>query len=211
MRSWATFSRIQSTFRLGASEAQPKAGFRKAPRDHRAALSTLDHRPSFFKVFQENRKDLGSEARRKIGVRSENTSRPSKRSFARGFETGISRGPRRVARHPDAPGRLQCSLRLVADAILRADPRDRHRHRRHASLWRVQPRLILAEFSPRACSRCPRHRGEAGWCDVTEPGACHGHSAQRERYPFTDGFREAPSLTPAVGAGRLAWDRHERR
>jgi TetR/AcrR family transcriptional regulator, cholesterol catabolism regulator len=30
-------------------------------------LSTLDHRPSFFKVFQENRKDLGDKARHNIG------------------------------------------------------------------------------------------------------------------------------------------------
>jgi TetR/AcrR family transcriptional regulator, cholesterol catabolism regulator len=30
-------------------------------------LSTLDHRRSFFKVFQENRKDLGDEARHNIG------------------------------------------------------------------------------------------------------------------------------------------------
>jgi len=53
-------------------------------------LSTLDHRLSFLKVFQEIRKDLGDEARHNIGRRIRGYDTLSRRSFARGFARASS-------------------------------------------------------------------------------------------------------------------------
>ena len=56
-------------------------------------LSTLDHRLSFFKAFQEFRKDLGDEARHNIGRRIreyDNAIEAIAKGFARASSARIS-------------------------------------------------------------------------------------------------------------------------
>jgi TetR/AcrR family transcriptional regulator, cholesterol catabolism regulator len=51
-------------------------------------LQTLEERPSFFKVFQENRKDLGDEARHKIGRQIREYEKNVEALFRQGVRTG---------------------------------------------------------------------------------------------------------------------------
>jgi TetR/AcrR family transcriptional regulator, cholesterol catabolism regulator len=51
-------------------------------------LSTLDHRPSFFKVFQENRNDLGDQARHKIGRQIREYEKAIEAIFRQGVRSG---------------------------------------------------------------------------------------------------------------------------
>jgi hypothetical protein len=174
-------------------------------------LSTLNHRPSFLKVFQENRKELGNEARRKIGRQIREYEQAIEGIFRQGVRDGVFRADL-DALHATLTLLAACNAVSVwwqvrssapipeiatgiADMLL------------CGAFSRVVPRRIL----PARLFSVPPSSWRGGL--VRRHGACSLARAfhTKREIPIHGRVSRGPFPHIRSGAGRLAWDRHERR